>query len=185
VLDQIPVRPNEVTLSSAPPVGTQGNPGETNYIPPGETACPTFWMQIDVEDADGNRFSVPAIALVNNPKNLRVVNRAGEAVAFSAVVSKAKQVIYEARISNGKILRASASHPCFTNSSDVCGKLLQDINSGDTLLVKGGTTAQVLSNIRQIDNEYVVTFSLSGEEKGFWINSTGGHNRKESELALA
>lgn len=161
-------------IVTAPISGDQGNPGGI-YIPPGETGCPTFEMLIEVED-EGVISQVPAIELVNN-KGYKIINRKNEAVNFTARVSREKQVIYELAAED-KLLRASETHPVFINQADTQGKVLRDILSGDTILTKNGVSV-VLSNLRQITKEYTVQFELEGEEKGFWINGTGGHNMKD------
>lgn len=163
-------------VSSNPTSGNQGNTG-TGEPPILPNDCVALGAAILVENRENHtRYEVPAWKLCDSGDFL-IVNRSGQAVEYKARIT-ARQAVYRLTTSGGKQLTASATHPVFTATSDVVGKPLSSLEIGDKILVRGEALEQVVSNVRLSRLQYTVRIEISGDDKGFWADGIGGHNRK-------
>ena len=112
---------------------------------------------------------------------LQILNRRNEWTGIEQMqISPQPKQIYSLLLDNGLEVTASENQPIFQDETDTLGKSLKMLQIGDKIQTRLGI-ASVSAVIRQLRKKSVISITLKGVEKGFWMNDIAGHNRKYRE----
>ncbi len=182
-LDFFVKRGNAITASGGSQ-GTVGTGGGGLEVPPGDTdLCPVFesltWASID-----GRLEQISMIDLFQLREkgfDVKILNRRHELVEIEKMqISARPKTVYTLFLSNDKQTTCSENQPFFADATDTLGKSLKTLSIGDKIQTKDGV-AEVTALIRQTKKRSVISTTIAGVEKGFWIDDIAGHNRKYRE----
>jgi hypothetical protein len=185
-LDFFVKRGNAITADSGSQ-GTIGTGGGGGVVPPGDTDfCPVFDVQTQIL-LNGEEQTVTMIELFQlweNKPNVLIKTRRNEWTTIDSIkISNEPKSVYTLLLGNEKAVTCSENQPFFSDETDTLGKSLKTLSIGDKIQTDEGIT-EVISVIHQVRKRSVISISLNGVEKGFWMNGIAGHNRKYRESFL-
>jgi hypothetical protein len=159
-------------VSTSASSGDQGTSGTGGPVidPGGGIGCPVFEELIETDQG-----KVRAIDLVDNEADYKVIDRNGDAVTYLAEIMPPQEIY--TLIAGPYKITASASHPVFTDVTDLFGKPLSRFAKDDIIYTKSGNVA-VDFTVRRFRKRHTVRISLKGPEKGYWQGGVAVHNRK-------